>query len=82
MRRRSAKRSPPEHALRAAEDARAAGGTCQHRIRQGFIEERTACLNRIRGVLAEFGQVLPQRASELRRGRGARAAARARGAQR
>src|SRR4249920_1078161 len=40
----------------------------QHRIRQGFIEERTACLNRIRGVLAEFGQVLPQRSSELRRG--------------
>ena len=33
----------------------------QHRIRQGFIEERTASLNRIRGVLAEFGQVLPQR---------------------
>jgi transposase len=42
----------------------------QHRIRQGFIEERTASLNRIRGVLAEFGQVLPQRASELRRGLG------------
>jgi len=40
----------------------------QHRIRQGFIEERTASLNRIRGVLAEFGQVLPQRSSELRRG--------------
>jgi transposase len=40
----------------------------QHRIRQGFIEERTASINRLRGVLAEFGQVLPQRASELRRG--------------
>lgn len=40
----------------------------QHRIRQGFIEERTASINRIRGVLAEFGQVLPQRSSELRRG--------------
>jgi transposase len=40
----------------------------QHRVRQGFIEERTATLNRIRGVLAEFGQVLPQRASEVRRG--------------
>jgi transposase len=40
----------------------------QHRVRQGFIEERTATLNRMRGVLAEFGQVLPQRASELRRG--------------
>lgn len=42
----------------------------QHRIRQGFVEERTACLNRIRAVLAEFGQILPQRASELRRGLG------------
>jgi transposase len=43
----------------------------QHRIRQGFIEERTASINRIRGVLAEFGQVLPQSASALRRGLGA-----------
>jgi transposase len=40
----------------------------QHRVRQGFIEERTATLNRIRGVLAEFGQVLPQQASAVRRG--------------
>jgi transposase len=40
----------------------------QHRVRQGFIEERTATLNRMRGLLAEFGQVLPQHASEVRRG--------------
>lgn len=40
----------------------------QHRVRQGFIEERTATLNRLRGLLAEFGQVLPQHASEVRRG--------------
>jgi len=39
-----------------------------HRVRQGFVEERTAMINRIRGLLAEFGQVLPQRASEIRRG--------------
>ena len=25
-----------------------------HRIREGLKEERTACINRIRGVLAEF----------------------------
>ena len=25
-----------------------------HRVREGFKEERTACINRIRGVLAEF----------------------------
>jgi transposase len=39
----------------------------QHRIRQGFIEERTASINRIRGVLAEFGQVLPQSANAVHR---------------
>jgi len=44
----------------------------QHRIRQGFIEERTASINRIRGVLAEFGQVLPQSASAVRCGLAAR----------
>jgi transposase len=38
-----------------------------HRVRQGFVEERTAMLNRIRGLLAEFGYVLPLRASEVRR---------------
>lgn len=26
-----------------------------HRVRQGFIEERTSTINRIRGLLAEFG---------------------------
>jgi transposase len=39
-----------------------------HRARQGFIEERTATINRIRGLLSEFGVVLPQRAAEVRRG--------------
>lgn len=38
-----------------------------HRVRQGFVEERTATINRIRGLLAEFGIVLPQRTVELRR---------------
>lgn len=33
-----------------------------HRLRQGWIEERTALLNRIRGLLAEFG-VLSARGS-------------------
>ena len=40
---------------------------CLHRVRQGFIEERTATINRLRGLLAEFGFVLPQRAAEVRR---------------
>ena len=38
-----------------------------HRVRQGFIEQRTATINRIRGLLAEFGVVLPQRAEQIRR---------------
>ena len=37
------------------------------RVRLGFVEERTATINRIRGLLAEFGVVLPQRAVEVRR---------------
>ena len=31
-----------------------------HRARQGFIRERTALANRIRGLLAEFGLIIPQ----------------------
>ena len=38
-----------------------------HRVRQGFIEERTATLNRIRGLMSEFGMVLPQKADTVRR---------------
>lgn len=38
-----------------------------HRARQGFITERTALINRIRGLLAEFGVVLPARAETIRR---------------
>jgi transposase len=38
-----------------------------HRVRQGYIEERTATINRIRGLLAEFGTVLPRRADQVRR---------------
>ncbi len=37
------------------------------RTRQGFVEERTAAYNRIRGLLAEFGVVLPQCPERLRR---------------
>ena len=35
------------------------GQLCIHRVRQGFIEQRTATINRIRGLLSEFGIVLP-----------------------
>lgn len=38
-----------------------------HRARQGFIEQRTATINRIRGLLSEFGIVLPLKAETIRR---------------
>ena len=36
-----------------------------HRLREGIKEDRTACINRIRGLLAEFGLVFPQSPREL-----------------
>ena len=38
-----------------------------HRARQGFVEQRTATLNRIRGLLSELGIVLPLKADVVRR---------------
>jgi transposase len=38
-----------------------------HRVRQGFVGERTATINRIRGLMSEFGMVLPQKADTVRR---------------
>jgi transposase len=38
-----------------------------HRARQGFVEQRTATLNRIRGLLVELGIVLPLKATTVRR---------------
>ena len=31
-----------------------------HRLREGYKADRTACINRIRGLAAEFGMVFPQ----------------------
>ena len=44
---------------------------CLHRTRQGFVEERTALYNRLRGLISEFGIVLPQKVERLRREIGA-----------
>ena len=38
-----------------------------HRTRNGFVEERTATYNRLRGLISEFGIVLPQKVANLRR---------------
>jgi len=37
-----------------------------HRLREGLKAERTACINRIRGILTEFGLVFPQTSEVLR----------------
>jgi transposase len=37
-----------------------------HRARQGFVQARTATLNRIRGLMSEFGIVLPLKAEVAR----------------
>jgi transposase len=38
-----------------------------HRARQGFVQQRTATINRIRGLLSEFGIVLPLKAATVGR---------------
>lgn len=38
-----------------------------HRVRQGFVVERTAVINRLRGLMTEFGVVLPLRSVTVRR---------------
>jgi transposase len=39
-----------------------------HRLREGIKRDRTACLNRIRGLLAEFGIVFPKSPQAIREG--------------
>jgi transposase len=43
------------------------GMLCVHRLREGLKEDRTACINRIRGLLAEFGLVFAQSPEVLER---------------
>jgi transposase len=43
------------------------GQTALHRLREGYKEERSACINRVRGLLAEFGLVFPRRPEALRK---------------
>ena len=42
-----------------------------HRARQGYVEARTATINRVRGLLSELGVVLPLKAATVRREAGA-----------
>jgi hypothetical protein len=36
-----------------------------HRVRQGFVGARTALANQIRGLLAQFGLVVPQACHDI-----------------
>jgi len=43
------------------------GQLAVHRLREGYKQERTACINRIRGLLTEFGVAIAQSPEALRR---------------
>jgi transposase len=43
------------------------GWLALHAIREGFVRDRTACVNRVRGVLSEFGIVFPTAAATFRK---------------
>ena len=57
----------PDHALCSGQEHRAAGRARAHRVRHGFVVEHTAVIDRVRGVVAEFGVVLPLRSVTVRR---------------
>ena len=40
---------------------------CLHRIRRGLIQERTALVNQVRGLLAEYGIIVAQGVTKLRK---------------
>jgi len=57
-------------ALRGPVPAKSLQQQCElmvHRARKGFVAQRTATINRIRGLLSEFGVVLPLKAATVRR---------------
>jgi transposase len=57
----------PQARMHAFKSAEQQAVLTLHRVRQGFIEERTSTINRIRGLLGEFGVVLPLRSVTIRR---------------
>ena len=58
--------SRPNMHFALPKSAQQQGMLCVHRLREGYKAERTACVNRIRGLLAEFGLVFAQSARILR----------------
>lgn len=58
--------SRPQMRFMAVKTPAQQGILCVHRLREGFKNDRTACINRIRGLLAEFGLVFPNSPKRLR----------------
>jgi len=58
--------SRPHMRFVAIKSAEQQGQLAMHRLREGYKEERTALINRIRGLLTEFGLVFPQSPEALR----------------
>jgi len=56
-----------EHALCHAEDDLQLDVQALHRLRERRLQERTALCNQIRGLLAEYGLVIPKGVSVIRR---------------
>jgi transposase len=60
-------RHAPQHAFVPPKSIEQQSQLLVHRARQGFVQQRTATLNRIRGLLSELGIVLPLKAATVRR---------------
>ena len=60
--------SRPNMHFALPKSAQQQGMLCVHRLREGYKAERTACVNRIRGLLAEFGLVFAPKAHGISRG--------------
>jgi transposase len=58
--------SPPTMRFVAIKTVAQQGMLSVHRLREGLKEERTACTNRIGGIVAEFGLVFAQSSKALR----------------
>ena len=66
MQKRSAKRWAGHHAMCFDQDGRTADLQALHRMRSLFVKHRTAVINQIRGLLAEYGLVIAPSPEKVR----------------
>jgi transposase len=57
----------PEMHFVTVKSAEQQAALCLHRLREGLVADRTAQVNRLRGLLSEFGIVIPQGFGEAKR---------------